>query len=206
MSITPPPWKLYGWAGLLVDWIAFERVKEALLPEGFSKASFFRADTLAGHYFGSYRPADDSTFREPFHEFGFIPAIARCGKAQGYALARMAVDHPGAIEGGQQHWGIEKVPGEFKETGDYGMSVVSEGGRLNISVEFRKRFSLGYWNKAFTFINRRHGQVIQYQVRYHGQLYFCKAVTNHIHHNGRVFPLLFDNCTITIEAPSVVEE
>jgi hypothetical protein len=206
MTPPGPPWRLYGWAGLLVDWIGFDQVRDSLLPQGFLEASFFRSDTLSGHYFGCYRPAQDATFREGFHEFGYITCIAKWQEETGFHLARMAVDHAGALEGGRDYWGIDKVPGEFERTGDYGLHVVSDGGRLDVSVSFRKWISLGYWEAPFHFINRVPRGVLKYRVVYNGELFYCKAEKHRIHPRGRVLPLLFDRCWVTIEAPVLIED
>lgn len=203
-SFPAPPWTLYGWAGLLVDWIDFSQVPEKLLPPGFQYAPFYRSDTLSGHYFGSYTPTWDSSFKQPFHEFGFITALAQSGGAQGFHLAGMGVDHPGALEGGQRFWGLQKSIAEFTRTGEYGLAVKMTGRVYAVTVEFKKWISLGFWKVPFSFLVRQGHQVLQFTVTYHGEAFYCRAKTQGLTAKGWRFPILFDRCWITIEAPVVV--
>lgn len=206
MKTPGPPWRLDGWAGLLIDWISYRKVKDQLVPKGIGKRRFIGFNTLSGHYFGCYRPTETTTFSEPFHEFGYIPCLASHGTARGYVLSRMAVDLSQALEGGRTHWGIHKVEGTFEEFGEYGLRVSGDQGHLNVSVEFKKLFSLGYWETPFHFLNRVGDRFFQYRVTYHGELFFCRAPRKGLTPNGWVFPLLFDRCRITIDPPALLDD
>lgn len=201
MSYPSPPWKLYGWAGLLVDWLPLERAKEALLPLGFVKTPCGCGGTLGGHYIASYQPKEGVTIPEPFHEFGYLSCLARLGTEKGLHLARMAVDHPQAIEGGREVWGLNKFEARFEEIAPYGLHAISEEQKVDVSVIFKKRIPLGPWTFSRTFVNRVEGRPVKYQVTLKGLVYFCTVERKGFHHNGRLFPLLFDHCTVTIEAP-----
>ncbi|NUN97285.1 MAG: hypothetical protein HUU16_14050 [Candidatus Omnitrophica bacterium] len=205
MRPPEPPWLLYGWAGLLIDWISYKKIKDQLVPKGLTKRRFLGFNTLSGHYFGCYRPIETTTFSKPFHEFGYIPCIAGHGRSKGYVLSRMAVDFEDALEGGRRHWRILKVEGSFEEFGEYGLRVSGDQGRLKVSVEFKKLFSLGYWETPFCFLNRVGEAVYRYNVTYHGELFFCRAPRQGLNPNGWVFPLLFDRCWITLHAPILLD-
>jgi hypothetical protein len=218
MTYPAPPWKLYGWVGLLVDWLPLERAKEALLPTGFLKTPWLSrrakaksvnqavyksrfSGTLGGHYVASYQSKEGVSFTEPFHEFGFLSCLAKFGNETGLHLARMAVDHPLALEGGKEVWGINKIPAVFEEIAPYGLQALSAENKLDVAVIFKKRIPLGRWSYPFTFINRAQGQPIKYQVTLKGKVSLCSVERKGFHHNGRLFPLLFEDCWITIDAP-----
>ena len=206
MSYPPPPWKLYGWAGLLADWLPMERAKEALLPLGFVKTPYLLGNTLGGHYIASYHPQEGTTLPESFHEFGFLSCLAKLGNESGLHLARMAVDHPQAIEGGREVWGLNKFEAHFEEIAPYGLRAVSGEEKLDVSVIFKKRIPLGPWTFSQTFVNRVEGKPMKYRVTLKGWVYFCTVERKGFHHNGRLFPLLFDRCAVTIEAPTPIPE
>lgn len=206
MSYPTPPWKLYGWAGLLADWLPMERAKEALLPLGFVKTPYFLGGTLGGHYIASYQAAEGSTLPEPFHEFGFLSCLAKLGDETGLHLARMAVDHPAALEGGREVWGLNKFEARFEEIAPFGLHAVNEEQKIDVSVIFRKRLPLGPLSFTRTFINRVEGKPVKYRVTLKGLAYFCSVERKGFHHNGRLIPLLFDRCKVTIEAPVPIPE
>jgi hypothetical protein len=197
---------MYGWAGLLVDWIDFEKVRMELVPNEFHLAKVLQSDTLSGHYLGSYVPVEGGTFERPFHEFGRIVCNAEFQDEKGFWLGRMAVDHPLAQEGGKTYWGVDKIPGAFEDFGDYGQHVRADDGRLQVSLQFKKLFSLGYWNTPFSFFTRKGTKVLRFQIAYHGELFLCRSERKKIFHEGRLIPLLFDRCWITMEAPEEVGE
>lgn len=205
MNLPPPPWRLYGWAGLLIDWIDFKDIKRHLLPDLFTPAKLFRDDTLSGHYFGCYTPVEGATFQKPFHEFGYITCMARLGRSRGFHVARMAVDHPGALLGGQRFWGVTKTEGRFEEGEGRSLRVLAEGGRVRPTVIFEKRFSLGYWEKPFQFLSLLQGRPIRYRITYHGELFYCRVKKERIWTAGKVIPLLFDSCWITLEGAEALD-
>ncbi len=206
MSYPAPPWKLYGWAGLLADWLPMERAKEALLPLGFVKTPYFLGGTLGGHYIASYHPKEGASIPEPFHEFGFLSCLAKLGNEKGLHLARMAVDHPQAIDGGRDLWGLNKFEARFEEIAPYGLHAIAHEQKVDVSVVFRKRIPLGPWKLSRIFVNRVGGKPVKYRVTLKGLVYFCSVERKGFHHNGRLFPLLFDKCTVTIEAPTSIPE
>lgn len=206
MTLPRPPWILYGWAGLLVDWIGFEKVQMDLVPKEFHLAKVLQADTLSGHYLGSYTPVEGGTFERPFHEFGRIICSAEFQDQKGFWLGKMAVDHPLALEGGQSFWGVDKTSGEFEEFGEYGFHICAEDGRLQVSLQFKKLISLGYWKTPFSFFTRRGTTILAFKIHYHGELFLCRTERKKLFHEGRLIPLLFDRCLITMEAPHEVGE
>lgn len=206
MSFPRPPWVLYGWVGLLVDWIALDRAKEALLPEGFRKAGGRMNGTLGGHYVAGYSPRPDSSITVPFHEFGFLSSQCVYGNEKGLHLARMAVDHPTALEGGKDLWGINKFSATIEQVGKYGLKAVSPENKVDVSVVFHRRIPLGWWKITFPFLNRCHGAPIRFAVSLQGFVYFCSVDRRGFHHNGRLIPLLFPNCRILIHPPTPIPE
>jgi len=199
MKLPAPPWKLYGWAGLLIDWIDFKDIKRHLFTDRLKPAKVLRDDTFSGHYFGCYTPVEGSTFQKPFHEFGYIACEARYEDVKGFYVARMAVDHPGALVGGKQYWGVEKVEGKFVEGEGRALRVNTAGGRVRPTVIFEKRISLGYWERRFSFLSFLKERPIQFHITYEGELFYCRVKKERIWNQGRVIPLLFDNCWITME-------
>lgn len=201
MNPTAPPWKLYGWAGLLIDWIYLKDLKRHLVHEHLSPARFLGQNTLSGHYFGCYSPVEGTTFQKPFHEFGYIACEASYEEQRGFHLARMAVDHPGALAGGKKYWGIEKVEGSFEEGEGYALRINTAGGRVRPTVIFEKRFSMGYWERDFSFLSFLKDRPIRFRITYYGELFYCRIRKDRLWNEGRVIPLLFDDCWITMHPP-----
>lgn len=206
MSFPAPPWVLYGWVGLLVDWLALDRAKEALLPEGFRKKGGPMNGTLGGHYVAAYTPRADSSLDFPFHEFGFLSSQCVYGNEKGLHLSRMAVDHPTALEGGRDVWGINKFTAAFEQAGPFGLKASSPENRLDVSVTFHKRLPLGWWKITFPFLNRCQGAPIRFAVTLKGFAFLCTVSRKGFHHNGRLIPLLFPNCRILIHPPESIPE
>jgi hypothetical protein len=204
MRVPRPPWRHYGWVGLLVDWIDFEEVKRQLVPDDFEIASFLRSDTLSGHYLGSYTPTTGCTFDRPFHEFGYFACKAEYHDSKGYLPSKIAMDHPEALEGSQDYWGLRKIPGEFEEQGDYGFQVNADDGRLQVSLEFKKLVSLGYWNRSFDSLVKTRNGVLRFKTAFYGELFLCRTKRKRLGHRGTLIPLLFDRCWVTVEKPEIV--
>ncbi len=205
MKIPPPPWRLYGWAGLLIDWIDIKDLKRHLFDNRLQPAKLLRDDTLSGHYFGCYTPVDGTTFQKPFHEFGYIACEARYEGTKGFYVSRMAVDHPGARIGGKKYWGVEKVEGSFEEGEGHSLRIQTAGGRVRPTILFEKRTSFGYWEKKFSFLSFLNDRPVRFHITYHGELFTCRVKKDRIWNEGRVIPLLFDNCWITMEPPAYLE-
>ena len=102
--------------------------------------------------------------------------------------------------------GPQQVRGPFEEIAPYGLHAVSEEQKIDVSVIFKKRIPLGPWTFSRTFVNRVEGKALKYQVTLKGLVYFCTVERKGFHHNGRLFPLLFDRCTVTIEAPTPIPD
>lgn len=204
MRIPGPPWRHYGWVGLLIDWIDFEEVREPLVPDEFEPLSFLRSDTLSGHYLGSYTPTAGCTFDRPFHEFGYFPCRAEYEDLKGFCQSRFAVDHPQALEGSEDYWGLQRIPGEFEKQGDFGLQVNADDGRLQVTIEFRKLVSLGYWNRSFTSLVKAGNGIFSFRTNLYGELFLCRTKRKRFAHRGTLIPFLFDRCWVTIEKPEIV--
>ena len=201
MNLPPPPWKLYGWAGLLIDWIDAEKLNKPLFHEFLSPRKRLGNHLVSGHYFGSYRPANGTTFQKPFHEFGYITSEATFEDTEGFYVTRMAVDHPAAMLGGKKFWGVEKVSGKFEEGEGYALRVNTAGGRVRPTIIFERRLSLGFWEKDFSFLSFLNKRPIHFRITYYGEVFYCGVRKKRIWNEGRVIPLLFDNCWITMHPP-----
>jgi hypothetical protein len=116
----------------------------------------------------------------------------------------MAVDHLEALEGSQDYWGLRKIPGEFEKRGDHGFQVSADDGRLQVSLEFRKLVSLGYWNRSLHSLVKTKSAVFRFKTTFHGELFLCRTRRKRLARRGTMIPLLFDNCWITIGKPEVV--
>jgi len=188
---------------LLLNRVDLGDVKKALVPEDIEPAAFLGSKSLAGHFLCCYTPVKGVSFGSPLHEFGYLPCLAQSSGERGICSSTVAVDHPAFADQGGEHWGLKKVPGDFERTGDYGFRVKARGGRLDVSIRFRKSFTLGYWDKGFTFLSRKGERIIRFEVRIHGEVFFCRVQKTGIFHSGRSFPFLFDNCWVTIGKPEI---
>jgi len=204
--VQAPPWKHYGWVGFLIDWIDLEDAKTAGLPDGFELASFFRSDTLSCHTFASFQPGAGTTFKEPFHEFSYLPCLTSGDFGRGFVMSKLATDNPSVLEGEKSVFGIDSVPATFKAEGDYGLSIRPEGALEKISVKFRKWNSLGYWRKTISFVAGGGEFPSCFQATYHGELYYCRVDRSGLGYSGRLIPLLLDRCWVTLETWKVSNE
>lgn len=105
----PPPWTLRGDGLLVLRWLPLREAQRHVPPE-VRLVSLLPGRTLSAVFCGHYD--DGSTLH--YNELIFAPGLARARGRIGWWISRIWVDHPLALEGGRETWGLPKQYARFE--------------------------------------------------------------------------------------------
>jgi acetoacetate decarboxylase len=126
MTYPSAPWTLQGHAVHTLQLV--DRVQaRAFVPSDLDIISVLPGQTLGVVYLASYGP--ESAL--PYHELIVVPALTRSGIHLGFWISHIYVDHPDALAGGREIWGLPKELAQFTWlTGEQRQVMVRQDDRV----------------------------------------------------------------------------
>jgi acetoacetate decarboxylase len=126
MTYPSAPWTLQGSAVHTVPLV--DRVQaRAFVPSALDVVSVLPGQTVGVVYLAAYGP--ESAL--PYHELIVAPALTRYRTHVGCWISYIYVDHPEALAGGREIWGLPKELAPFTwQTGEQNQVSVRQGDRV----------------------------------------------------------------------------
>jgi hypothetical protein len=123
MTYPSAPWTLKGAAVHTLRLVESVQAR-AFVPSDLDVVSVLPGKTLGVVFLASYGPDSDLTY----HELIVVPALTRRGKNVGFWISHIYVDHPDAMLGGREIWGLPKELAQFTwQIGEQSHVLVRQG-------------------------------------------------------------------------------
>jgi acetoacetate decarboxylase len=158
MTYPSAPWTLKGSAVHTVQLV--DRVQaRAFVPSGLDMVSVLPGKTVGVVYLASYGP--ESVL--PYHELIVVPALARYGMHVGGWISHIYVDHPDALAGGREIWGLPKELAQFTwQAGDQSQVTVRQGGRVICTLHYGRPRRLWRLPLFLPVLSRRGAHLLRF--------------------------------------------
>jgi acetoacetate decarboxylase len=138
MTYPSAPWRLRGHAVHTLRLVDRMQAR-AFVPSGLDVISALPGRTLGGVYLAAYGPGSAL----PYHELIVVAALVRDGAHVGGWISHIYADHPDAMAGGREIWGLPKALARFVwQTGDERQVTVRQDGRAVCTLRYGRPRSL----------------------------------------------------------------